>query len=49
MIWSDFSGTGMAVQDHSKVLVTTHKGTLAVEQLKDRGKGKDNQQLQNTL
>lgn len=49
MTWSDFSGTGMAVQDHSKVLVTTYNGTLAVEQLNHRGKGKDNWQLQNKL
>lgn len=47
MIWSDFSGTGMAIQ-YSKVLVSTYSGTLAVEQLNHRGKGKDNQQLQNT-
>lgn len=47
MTWSDVSGTGMAVQDPSKVLVTTYNGTLAIEQLNHRGKGKDNQQLQN--
>lgn len=43
MIWSDFSGTGRAIQ-YSKVLVS---GTQAVEQLNHRGKGKDSQQPQN--
>lgn len=35
MTWSDFSGTGW---DHSKVLVTSYRGILAVEHLSTKAR-----------